>query len=148
MRWVGEIGEICFDAWLRKKNIADYRWILEETAGKPDFLVLGNPIGAKTVKRKVPMRLNYTAQITARHAHEPVKHFFFMCYQTDVSQIWFLGGITKEVFLKRARYYGPGDRVHHHYTIREGHEIYNIEISELTPPKEWLESLKSFNAGP
>ncbi|MGV9616819.1 hypothetical protein [Nocardia xishanensis] len=76
VRWVGEIGEICFNSWARKNTDLDVEWIIEDAAGKPDFLIGGIPVGLKTVKRKVAIRDGYTAQITAQHAEEPVEHFF------------------------------------------------------------------------
>jgi hypothetical protein len=57
------------------------------------------------------------------------------------SQLWLLGGITREEFLTKAVYYKAGDQVHEHYTIRPGHEIYNIEVGHLRPCREWLVSL-------
>ena len=71
----------------------------DEAAGKHDFDISGIKVGAKTVKRQVPMRPHYTAQITAQHAKEPIDHFFFMCFEVPRKVMWLLGGITKEDFL-------------------------------------------------
>jgi hypothetical protein len=141
LRWVGEIGEICFNSWVRQHTDLPVDWILDHTAGKPDFKIGETPVGVKTVKRQVPVKPEYTAQITARHAEEPVAHFFFACYEVPRERLWLLGGITKEDFLANARYYGAGEQVHSHYIVRAGHEIYNIEIARLIPPDEWLQSL-------
>jgi hypothetical protein len=138
MRWVGELGEIYFRRWLRHSGVTDFQWILEAPAGKPDFVVKGVTVDVKTVKRQVPMRRDYTAQVTARHVDEPVAQYFFACYEVPQQKLWMLGGIAKENFLAKARYYGPGERVHANYVIRPGHEIYNIEISHLRPCREWL----------
>jgi hypothetical protein len=40
--------------------------------------------------------------------------------------------------LQKARYYGAGEWVHPIYQIRQGHEIGNIEIAKLIPPKDWI----------
>lgn len=142
LRWVGEIGEICLNYWLAANCPTGFSWIMENnTAGKPDFIINGHAVGMKTVKRKVPMQPNYTAQITAKHAQEPVDYFAFACYEVPKKQLWFLGGIDKQSFLNKAQYYGAGEQVHASYTIRKGHEIYNIEISHLTPPIKWLNKL-------
>ncbi|WP_228810732.1 hypothetical protein [Nocardia otitidiscaviarum] len=141
LRWVGEIGEICFDKWARLNTTLPVEWILEEAAGKADFIIGDSSIGVKTVKRSVPARTGYTAQITAKHAMEPVEYFFFTSYEVPCKRLWLLGGIAKDIFMQNATYYGAGSKVHRDYTVREGHEIYNIEISKLTPPRLWISSL-------
>lgn len=141
LRWVGEIGEIVFNQWASEASSATLEWITDKAAGKPDFVIGGRAIDVKTVKRKVAPRLNYTAQITARHAAEPVDDYFFTSYEFQRRRLWLLGGLDKETFLEGAKYYGPGDQVHANYTVRPGHEIYNIEIEKLVPPNRWLESL-------
>ncbi len=146
-RWAGEIGEIGFDTWLHRQGLTDYEWVLEDVAGKPDFVICGATVGVKTVKRKVRMQPDYTAQITARHAHEPVDFFFFTCYEFPRQRLWLLGGIERDRFLREARYYGPGEWVHPHYQIRSGHEIYNIEVSHLITPAEWLRSVSASPPG-
>lgn len=142
LRWVGEIGEICFDRWLQRHDGIKHQWILEDAAGQPDFVIGQTTVGMKTVKRNVPMLPHYTAQITATHAGEPVDHFFFACYEVKTQRLVLLGGITREDFLRKARYYGPGEHVHAAYIIRPGHEIYNIEVRWLVPPHEWLATIR------
>jgi hypothetical protein len=142
LRWVGEIGELCFYFWLREHTSGNGRWIRDQAAGKPDFIIHGQPVGMKTVKRKVAFRPDYTAQITAKHADEPVEHFFFASYEQPRQRLWLLGGIARSDFLKHARYYAAGEQVHAHYTVREGHEIYNIAAQHLTPPLRWLNGLR------
>ncbi len=140
-RWVGDLGEWSFNSFLRAYGAHDSHWLKEQdAAGKADFILPGGfSVGVKTVKRKVQPRPSYTAQITAKHAKEPVDGYFFLCYDYVSQSMWLLGGISKKKFLRYAKYYGPGDKVHDSYTIREGHEIYNIELRHLTPPKEFLE---------
>jgi hypothetical protein len=128
-----------FNKWFEHQKVEGYRWILDGTAGAPDFITgLNVRIGVKTVKRAVPPRIDYTAQITAQHANEPIEQFFFMTYEIDKKKMWLLGGLDKETFLKEAVYYKAGDKVHANYTVREGHEIFNIQISKLVTPSEWL----------
>lgn len=138
-RWVGDLGEMAFNSWLKHEGIQDFTWVLDGAAGKPDFVTAaGIRIGVKTVKRQVPPRIDYTAQITARHAAEPIDHYFFMTYEIAERRMWLLGGIEREHFLHGARYYGGGEWVHPKYQIRPGHEIYNMELGKLTPPMQWL----------
>ena len=141
LRWVGEVGEICLYRWLREHAPGAGRWIRAEAAGRPDFVVHGHTVGMKTVKRQVPFRRGYTAQITGRHAREPVEHFFFASYEEPRQRLWLLGGISRSDFLEHARHYGPGERVHARYVVREGHEIYNVDVRHLTPPEAWLRML-------
>jgi hypothetical protein len=76
---VGDLGEMVFNNWFKYRGIEGYQWILEGATGSPDFVTALNiRIGVKTVKRAVPPRIDYTAQITAQHAHEPIEQFFFM----------------------------------------------------------------------
>jgi hypothetical protein len=138
-RWVGDLGEMVFNSWLKHEGVQGFTWILGDAAGQPDFVTaLKIRIGVKTVKRKVPPRLDYTAQITARHADEPIDHYFFMSYEVVERKMWLLGGIKRDTFLSLAKRYNAGDWVHPHYQIRPGHEIYNIEISRLISPSLWL----------
>ncbi|WP_084495536.1 MULTISPECIES: hypothetical protein [Nocardia] len=141
LRWVGEVGELCFYGWAIRNTTLPIEWIQEGVAGNADFLIGNTPIGMKTVKRKGPPRMGYTAQITAKHAEEPVEHYFFASYEFPLQRLFLLGGIAKDEFLLHAKYHPAGDRVHENYTVREGHEIYNIEIGKLTPPRVWLSSL-------
>ncbi|PWC10033.1 hypothetical protein B4923_18040 [Brenneria roseae subsp. americana] len=139
-RWVGDLGEMAFNSWFKHEGIQNFQWILDDAAGQPDFVTeLNTRIGVKTVKRKVPPRETYTAQITARHTEEPIDQFFFMSYELSKRRMWLLGGIKRTRFLQEARYYSAGEWVHKDYQIRQGHEIYNIEIEKLTQPKLWLE---------
>ena len=67
-RWVGDLGEMVFNSWFKHEGIQGFEWVLDDAAGAPDFVTALNiRIGVKTVKRKVPPREDYTAQITARH---------------------------------------------------------------------------------
>ncbi|RPD94007.1 hypothetical protein BBB56_21875 [Candidatus Pantoea deserta] len=141
-RWVGDLGEMVFKSWLKHEGVHEFTWVSDDAAGEPDFITASNiRIGVKTVKRKVAPREDYTAQITARHANEPIDHFFFMTYEIAKRRMWLLGGINRECFLQEARYYGAGERVHANYQIRQGHEIYNIAISKLVPPKTWINTV-------
>lgn len=142
-RWVGDLGEMCLDAWLEVEGIG-HDWLAgDRAAGMHDFTVAGWRMDAKAVKRKVEVRPGYTAQITARHAHEPVDGYFFMTFHTERNAMWLLGAKGRRRFLREATYYGPGEWVHQNYRIREGHEIYNIEIDRLTPPDDWLEMVRT-----
>lgn len=140
-RWVGDLGEWAFNSFLNNAGANESQWLKDlDAAGKADFILPGGfSLGVKTVKRKVSPRPSYTAQITAKHAKEPVNGYFFLCYDFVSRVMWLLGGISKEKFLRHAKYYGPGDKVHENYTIRPGHEIYNIELKHLTPPRRFLE---------
>lgn len=142
-RWVGDLGEIAFKSWLKHEGITDFQWIKDDAAGKPDFIIGNNTrIGVKTVKRKVRPRADYTAQITARHTDEPADFFFFLTYEIKNRCMWLLGGIEQQEFLQQARYYSAGEWVHDKYQVRPGHEIYNIEITKLLPPKDWLAKVR------
>jgi hypothetical protein len=143
LRWCGDLGEICFNKWLKMNGVNDFEWILENAAGKSDFDLGNVTIDIKTVKRKFKPRVSYTAQITAKHKNTPVDELFFMCYEynTDIGgngKMWLLGGISKGEFIEKSKYYSEGDFVHPNYQIRRGHEIYNAEISALNAPLSWL----------
>lgn len=141
-RWVGDLAEMVFRSWLKHEGVSDFKWVVDESAGKPDFILHGTiRIGVKAVKRKVRPRLGYTAQITARHAAEPIEHYFFLTYEIAERRMWLLGGIEQSRFLREARFYTAGEYVHANYQIREGHEIYNIEVERLIAPAAWLSGL-------
>lgn len=138
-RWVGDLGELVLLDWMTEQGVRHVQWLTDDVAGKADFMTAsGITIGAKTVKRKQAPQLDYTAQISARHAAEPSHWFVFMNYSIQQRVLWLLGAIQSTRFLKEATYYGPGDKVHADYAIRPGHEIYNIPLQRLIPPAEWL----------
>ncbi|MFG0456425.1 hypothetical protein [Shewanella mangrovisoli] len=140
-RWVGDLGEFVFKSFLSDRGIPknNYQWIIEDAAGNADFVMMdGSKVDVKTVKRKVPVKTEYTAQITAQHINEDIQHYFFMSYQIKEKQMTLLGGISKSEFIKHAKYYGEGDEVHSNYIIRKNHEIYNIDVVKLIPPVKWL----------
>ena len=144
-RWVGELGEYVFRGFLKFLNFgkSDYEWIREDAAGKPDFVLYNSlTVDVKTVKRKVPPKADYTAQITAKHAAEDVDFFFFMTFEIKVRTMWLLGGIDKSTFLENATYYSEGEWVHKNYQVREAHGIYNAPISCLIPPREWAKKIQ------
>lgn len=146
LRWCGDLGEICFNNWLKRNGVFGFHWILENAAGKGDFCVNNNNIDIKTVKRKSKPLKSYTAQITAQHKNTPVDHLFFMCYEYDASKnnngkMWLLGGCFKNYFIENSKYYGAGEYVHSNYQIREGHEIYNASFDILTEPQKWLNKI-------
>lgn len=141
MRWVGEIGEIALNSWLKITGVP-FRWVREHAAGMPDFVVKNMLVGLKTVKRQGPVRPDYTAQITAKHAKEPADFFLFASYEYPERRLWFLGGIRRANFLEHARYYSAGEAVHANYVIRPGHEIYNLPIQALVTPVDWLQALR------
>ncbi|WP_134678033.1 hypothetical protein [Ectopseudomonas khazarica] len=139
LRWVGDLGEWVFKSWISHAGIPGFEWILDNAAGQPDFISpLNVRIGVKTVKRKKPPREGYTAQITARHAEEPIDHFFFMTYDFNQRRMWLLGGIDRDSFMEGARFYGSGEWVHDNYQVREKHGIFNIDVAKLIQPEPWL----------
>lgn len=141
-RWVGDLGEIVLHHWMREEGVDKVRWLVQDAAGQPDFeLDTGITVDAKTVKRKAPPRLNYSAQVSARHAGVQGQHaswFFFMTYCTERRQILLLGAIEAPRFQREATYYGPGEQVHAHYAVRLDHAIYNVGLRRLVAPYRWL----------
>lgn len=141
MRWVGEIGEIVTQRALMMVDMNETTWHLAGAAGNWDFTFLGDAIDVKTVKRKVPMRLNYEAQITKRHANTPCDTLLFTCYEYPKQKLHFLGAMSKNDFLAQCKEYKAGDFVHKNYQIREGHEILSVEVSQMTPFRKYLQGL-------
>ncbi len=141
LRWVGDLGEIWFNSWLKTNGISDFEWHLDNAAGKPDFTINNIRIDIKTVKRKVPPKAFYTAQITSRHQTHPIDELFFMSYEYQIRRLWFLGGIKLKDFIAKAKFYKEGDDVHSNYKIRKGHEIFNAEIALLESPDRWIKNL-------
>ena len=139
LRWVGDLGEMAMAEWLESEKLP-FEWLTDDegAAGAHDFKVGGWRIGVKTVKRKVPVRPDYTAQITERHVAEPSDGYFFLTYHVPSGAMWMLGAIGKDRFLRDATRYGPGEWVHPKYRVRGDHAIRNIGISALTSPVAWL----------
>ena len=141
LRWVGFLGELCFGMWIKSLQIPSV-WHKTQGAGNTDFSMLDTTVGIKTVKRKVAMKPYYEAQISERHSREPSKELFFCCYEMMENRLLLLGGMEKRTYLQLARFYGEGEFVHPNYQIRKGHSIYNLEVSKLIPPAEWIMQLQ------
>jgi len=140
IRWCGELGEMVFNDWLKFEKHVAAQWHLDDPAGNADFtLPNGTTVGVKTVKRKVEPRPHYEAQVSRRHADEPVDYYFFLTYQFLTKRMWLLGGMDRASYLQQARFLDSGAEVHPNYRIRPGHAIYNLEIGRLTPSHIWLE---------
>jgi len=142
IRWVGDLGEICFKKWIQQNSITKFEWHLEKSTNAPDFTINGLRIDIKTVKRQGPPKRSYTAQITAQHKTHPIDELFFMSYEFQQKRMWLLGGIKMSEFINKARYYKEGEYVHPNYQIRKGHEIYNAEISLLESPAIWIKRIQ------
>lgn len=138
MRYVGEIGEIIVNNALNMVSREFTQWHTEEVIKQPDFTFCGRTLDVKTVKRQVPIRPWYKAQITAKHADTPMDDILFACYEVPKKELHILGVMEKQEFLKKAQYFGEGEFVHANYQIRKNHEIYAIMISQMTPIREYL----------
>jgi hypothetical protein len=55
--------------------------ILENPAGKSDFIVHGFLVDVKTVKRQGPPLPEYTAQIPVKHIDHPADELFCLSYE-------------------------------------------------------------------
>lgn len=138
MRWAGEIGEIISNKFLSYISKENTEWILDDVTSRGDFNFFGLEVDIKTVKRKVPIRPWYQAQITPRHASKPVDYLLFTCYEFPVKKLHLLGVMSRDEFLSKAHHYKVGDFVHKDYEIREGREIYSMVISEMTPVMDFI----------
>jgi hypothetical protein len=147
LRWVGDLGELYFRYWLCELQV-DFVWLHEDESAthNADFIVEGVRYGVKAVKRKADVKAHYTQGISKQHANEPVDMFFFMSYEYPRKLMWLLGGCTKEFFLANARAHKAGEQVHSNYTIREGHELLNLDVRLLTAPALLIQGLWSYCA--
>lgn len=140
-RWVGDLGEIVVNDLLKMCSESGTQWHTSDVTGKPDFSFFDVTFDVKTVKRAVSIKSHYGAQISAKHLSTEMDYLVFCCYQTKTEELVVLGAIEKEKFKLIARYYGAGDKVHDHYTIREGHEIYAVRISDLIPFRDFVRDI-------
>lgn len=138
MRFVGEIGEIIVNNALNMVSKEFTEWHTGDVIGKPDFTFCGRTLDVKTVKRQVPIKPWYKAQITGKHANTPMDDILFTCYEVPKKELHILGVMEKQEFLKKAQYFGEGEFVHPNYQIRKGHEIYAVMISQMTPIRDYL----------
>jgi hypothetical protein len=142
MRHVGEVGELAFGHYLNQYRADLTKWLVDgKVTNQPDFIFAGKKIGVKTVKRKVDMRMDYLAQITARHKDEPVDFLFFCCFETHTKELVLLGGISKQKFLQNGKHWKAGEFVHPNYQIRKGHEIISICVDQLIQPDKFIMGL-------
>lgn len=144
-RWVGDLGEIVFDLYLKSRNIEDYTWIKEDTARKPDFIIFGQRIELKTAKRQVIPQPFYEGGVQESHVNESKDYFFFNSYEYLKKVMWLVGGIGFQRFKELSTYCPEGTEVHKGFVIRKGAELFNIEFSHLISPDEWLQLLERWH---
>jgi hypothetical protein len=128
-RWIGELGEIYFDQWINNENVPNAEWLMEKPLGNPDFIINGNRIDVKTVKRKDQMHPSYGVQVSSKQIATPMDDYFFICYLTSTRMLLLLGGITKPRFLESSQTYSNDQKVHSEYLIRHDHSINNCDYS-------------------
>lgn len=138
MRWVGEIGEIIVNQAFNMCRPEATEWITDNVTKRGDFSFCDLEIEVKTVKRKVPVRPHYKAQITASHRSKPVDYILFTCYEFPVKKLHILGVMSRDKFLAKAERFNEGDKVHANYTIRKGHAIDAVTISDMDPFRDLL----------
>jgi hypothetical protein len=138
MRFVGEIGEIIVNNAFNMVCEEFNEWHTEDVIKKPDFTFCGRDLDVKTVKRQVPIKPWFKAQITAKHSETPMDDILFTCYEVPKKKLHILGVMEKNEFLQKAQYFGEGEFVHENYQIRKGHEIYAVMISQMTPFRDYL----------
>lgn len=139
-RWVGELGEIVFSA-LEPKAIWNNK---DRTAGESDFRINGKWIGLKTVKRRVPFRKEFTNCVSPEHAKEPSDYFLFASYEFPAKIMWFIGGCTRDHFLRCAEVVKKGERIHDEMFTR--HDLLNIKTEFLTDIPTLLAEIKALKA--
>lgn len=142
MRWVGDLGEIVINELFGMVSKENTQWHLEDVTGRADFTFFGKSLDVKTVKRKVPMKTDYMAQITAKHAQTKMDYLVFTCYEFTKKKLHVLGVMKKEEFLDLAIYYGEGDNVHANYKIRKGHEIYAVYVNQMSPFRDFVKNMR------
>jgi hypothetical protein len=146
-RWVGEVGEIVLDAWLRARWRAGtgqaHYWSQQVARGVPDYWVGVTSLDLKTIKRQDPPKPHYTQQVTARHAHEDVDYFAFATYVVSEQRLYLHGAIERLQFLANAKYIGGGQAVHEHFQVRDDHNIYNVGYKHLMPLTDWATQVEA-----
>lgn len=132
--WVGALGEMVFNEWLRPRA----RWLLEDPLHNPDFLIDNViKVDCKTSKRQVPSRMQYTVGMPIRQLKNVTDYYFFFWYEYPRKTMWLIGGMDKKRFVADSQKLYAGARVHAGYTVREGNELANIKVGATLAPEEW-----------
>ena len=140
-RWVGDLGEVVFWPWSREIR-DDVSWLVHHPAGNPDFIIGGVGVDVKASSRACAPREGWTVLAGKKAVEEPhYDELFFMCYEGDRRRMWLMGGIERERHLRLSTYCPVGTVIHPKYTVGEGGEIYNLEVTELAGSRLWLDGL-------
>jgi hypothetical protein len=139
-RWVGELGECAVYKWLQETGTPNFEWITGDPSGRADFVVCGETVDVKTSKRKDAIKQHYEVGVTGHCAEsQHAETLLFCCYEISTGNVVILGAMAHGDFLAGARYFGPGEKVHDNFTVREGSNLYNVHISQMDAPLRWLE---------
>ena len=137
--WVGELGECAVQKWIREHG-TPHQWLRVKPIGQPDFNICGETVDVKCSKRKDAFKPHYEVGITGHHADaHHAETLLFSGFEIPTNTIVILGVMAHDDFLAGARYFGPGEEVHPNFTVREGSNLYNVHIAQLSPPLRWLE---------
>lgn len=143
-KWVGDLGELLAARWFASVGIPA-RWVTEDPTRNPDFILSGGAgVEVKTSKRAGRPLPYWDVGVTAAQIDHPgVDWLLFASYSLATRCLWILGLVEIGEFRRIARRYEAGQAVHSGYTVREGHSILNVRVSQLTPPADWLRAKKA-----
>jgi len=148
IRWGGDLAEILLDQYLTECGIS-HQWHREEAAAnQPDFTINGITMDLKTLKRAQPMterHRHYTFGVTENQYRMDVDTYGFVNFVPELRLFQFIGCIKKRRFIEQATTVKSGQKVHHSYRIRRGHQLGNIEVFKLTPFMEGVMKIAAFN---
>lgn len=138
LRWVGDLGEVAFDRWLRESlGIEPLHSWNGGVDGKPDFEVAGHRVGLKTRYSNVTTRADFYAVVPAQHLdREQEDEWFFANYETRAGRLVLLGGIDKVRFREEARFVDTGEPIGP--TILAKNPVWQLPVDKLEPPVRWF----------
>lgn len=142
-RWLGELGPIAIEQWLRECGVLDADWIRRKHRYSADF-TLGEDhaqVRVRTTQRASPTP-DYFVGLNERHAKHPREtNYLVACFNPRNLRLVIVGGIQLGELWDLSTFRKDGEEIEvEHATLKMGYGggLRDVTIAQLVPPKVWL----------
>jgi hypothetical protein len=138
--WIGAAAEMLLDWWLTAKHVP-HRRIIDNDHEQPDFRIRRVAASLKCSKRDSLIEPHFETGMKGFVVEkEPGVLFLFALYEIPTRTMIYPGGFWRYDFISRARYFGPGERVHAKFIVPRESNVYNVYLHEMVDLRSLLDS--------
>lgn len=120
----GNIGEVLVNRWIKGKR---------QNSPNYDIIKNGKKVEVKTKRTSVAPLPEYTCSVYESSLHQECDIYVFVRVRYDYKEAYILGWITKEEFLKKAKFVKKGNYIDEKFKATAN--CYSVKIKDLK--KRW-----------